>query len=407
MQQPLTKKYHKSIIGTPSFSNHAQPAPSPPAITNSPQGATIPLPEHPTIWDGIVSLQNSLQPLIQNEALISRYSAHMVVLFLTVLVLTISQFELPQRTLGTIQPYNPTVPEVPLVVSSEPETAEALTLPSQLAPSSNGIFSRRAVPHIIVVAPPREEIAQYIIKTGDTVYGIAYKFNLTPETVLWSNPHLKENPHSLQVGQPINILPFDGIYHQVGGSDTIEGIAAAYKADPEAIINSSLNEIDAENPIVQIGQWIVVPGGSKPFVPPRVRSVVNYSTSAAPEDAPIGTGIMNWPVTGRISQGYFGYHPALDIESPIGTPVLSIDSGFVVGAGWDDTGYGYHVVVDHGNGLQSLYAHLQSYYLDAGETVNKGQAIGEIGMTGRSSGPHLHLEVRQGTIQLNPASYLP
>ncbi|MDM8528407.1 LysM peptidoglycan-binding domain-containing M23 family metallopeptidase [Anaerolineales bacterium HSG24] len=405
MQQSLTKK---TIIGTPSFNNHAQSPPHPQRIiSNSPQGAVIPLPEHPTIWDGLASLQKRLQTLSQDEALMSRYSAHVVVLFLTVLVLTVSQFELPQRTLGTIQPYNPTVSESPRVISSEPEPVEALTLPSQLAPSSNGIFSRRAVPHIIAPSIPREEIAQYVIGAGDTVYGIAYKFNLAPETVLWANPVLEDNPHWLQVGQSINILPFDGIYHQVGGSDTIEGIAAAYKADPEAIISSPLNEIDAENPIVQIGQWVVVPGGSKPFVPPPVLSVVNYGISAAPDGAPIGTGNISWPVSGRISQGYFGYHPALDIEGPIGTPVLAIDSGFVAAAGWDDTGYGYHVVIDHGNGLQSLYAHLQSYYLNPGDTLSKGQAIGEIGMTGRTNGPHLHLEIRQGTIQLNPTNYLP
>jgi murein DD-endopeptidase MepM/ murein hydrolase activator NlpD len=273
--------------------------------------------------------------------------------------------------------------------------------------NNRGVFFRAAAPLLALVTPPRQEISQYTVQPGDTVYGIAYKFGLSPETVLWSNPDLENNPHLLQVGQTLNILPFDGIYHQVGGGDTLDSIAAEYKVTPDVIINSPMNKIDPLNPVIERGQWVVVPGGSKPFIPPKIQSVVNYGTSKPPAGAPVGSGFMIWPVTGHISQGYYSYHPALDIESPIGTPVLAVDDGFVAAAGWDNSGYGWNVVIDHGNGLQSMYAHLQSYNVSPGDIIQKGQVIGNIGMSGRSSGPHLHIEIRQGTIQLNPANYLP
>ncbi len=101
------------------------------------------------------------------------------------------------------------------------------------------------------------------------------------------------------------------------------------------------------------------------------------------------------------------YHPAIDISAWIGAPVLASDSGFVVVAGWDGTGYGNEIVIDHGNGYQTLYAHLNAFYVNVGDNVVKGQQIGEMGNTGNSTGPHLHFEVRQGTVQRNPFGFLP
>jgi LysM repeat protein len=399
MQQPLIKKY------VPSFGGNITRQRS--AVTT--HADSLPIPDHVDIRKWLSILWQRLRLLGQDEAIVSRYSTHIAVFMLAVVAITISQLHLPQNTLQTLKPFTLNLTPMKSVdITTETEQAEALTLPSQLASPDSGIFFRSAVPHIVAPIPPREDIAQYTIQKNDTVYGIAYKFNITPETLVWSNPVLEENPHWLQVGQAINILPFDGIYHQVGGNDTIEGIAATYKVNPDAIIYSPLNEIDQDDPIIEVGQWIVVPGGSKPFIPPKVRSVVSYGYSGTPPaNAPVGSGIMTWPVTGRISQGYYGYHPALDIESPIGAAVASVDSGFVIAAGWDDTGYGYHVVIDHGNGLQSMYAHLQSYSIEVGDVVRAGQTIGAVGMSGRSSGPHLHVEIRQGTIQLNPAMFLP
>jgi murein DD-endopeptidase MepM/ murein hydrolase activator NlpD len=214
---------------------------------------------------------------------------------------------------------------------------------------------------------------------------------------------LGDNPDLLRVGQELFILPVDGVYHQVGGDDTIDGIASTYKVEPQAIINYELNELDPENPIIQPGQWLVVPGGTKPYVP---RTVTAYSGDV-PEGAAQGSGIFGWPTSGTITQGYWGAHPGLDIGGWLGAPIAAADSGHVVAAGWDDTGYGYFVVIDHGNGFQTLYAHLQAYYVDTGVDVGKGEVIAEMGSTGNSTGPHLHFEIRQGTVQRNPYGFLP
>jgi hypothetical protein len=205
------------------------------------------------------------------------------------------------------------------------------------------------------------------------------------------------------VGQELIILPIDGVYHQVGGSDTIDGIAASYKVEPTAVIDYPLNELDPDNPIIEVGQWLVVPGGQKPFVP---RTVTAYS-GPVPDDAAVGIGAFGWPASGVISQGYWSGHQGLDVAAWEGAPISAADSGHVVFAGWDDTGYGYTVVIDHGNGFQTLYAHLQAYYVDAGDNVAKGQQIAEMGITGNTTGPHLHFEIRQGTIQRNPVGFLP
>lgn len=412
MQHPFTKRYRRAILSPPPFANREATPDHKPAHLKSEQVVEVAPPVPSRFRQLIHTAQQHLRAFAGNEALVNRFSAHMAIIFLTIFAITLSQIQLPDGRIGTLQSLQSAAANVPATSPSADEAtpqAEPLTLPNQLAVSNSGILARLPVPFKTMPELPREEITQYTVQPGDTVYAIAHKFDLAPETVLWANPELEDNPHWLQLGQTLNILPFDGIYHQVGGSDTLEKIASAYKVDPEVIIASPLNNLDPLNPIVRAGQWVVVPGGSKPFVPPQVRSVVNYFTSSAsaPTNAPVGSGLMGWPITGRISQGYYNYHPAIDIESPVGSPVLAIDAGFVAAAGWDDSGYGYHVVIDHGNGFQSMYAHLQSYYLKAGDTVKKGQAIGEVGMSGRSSGPHLHLEIRQGSIQLNPASFLP
>ena len=240
-------------------------------------------------------------------------------------------------------------------------------------------------------------IANLTITSEDETFG------LQTETIIWANRDLENNPDLLSVGQELTILPVDGVYHQVGGGDTIDGIAATFKVDPSAIINYPLNELDLENLVIQPGQWLIVPGGNKPFVP---RTVTAY-TGPVPDDATVGTGIFGWPTSGSITQGYYGYHPGLDIGGWLGAPILAADSGHVVIAGWDNTGYGNMVVVDHGNGFQTLYGHLQAYYVNAGDNVVKGQQIGEMGSTGNSTGPHLHFEIRQGTVQRNPYGFLP
>jgi murein DD-endopeptidase MepM/ murein hydrolase activator NlpD len=283
--------------------------------------------------------------------------------------------------------------------------ADAALLPVAPLIQDDTVLMRAAVPYTVIAAErPREEISTYAVKSGDTIFAIAYQFGINPETIMWANGRfVEDNPDLLRVGQELVILPVDGVYHQVGKGDTVEKVAAAFKVEPAAIIDYPLNNLDSDNPQIQVGQWLVVPGGTKPYV---AREVVAYS-GPIPDGVNKGSGAFGWPASGSISQGYWDRHRAIDIATWEGAPVEAADSGYVVAAGWDDSGYGRMLLIDHGNSFQTLYAHLKVYYVKVGDSVAKGQKIGEVGTTGNASGPHLHLEVRQGGVQRNPLGFLP
>ncbi len=331
-----------------------------------------------------------------------RGSIHIIVMLVAVLAIVLSKMPLSWDVVGAIQPLKP-APAESIVPTDITETGTPLTLPGQLSGAAGDVLVRAAVPHTIIPERAQEKISIYAVQNGDTILAIAAKFGLTPETIMWSNENLEDNPDLLQVGQELIILPVNGVYHQVGGGDTIVGIAATYKTEAAAIINHPLNELDPDEAIIEAGQWLVVPGGTKPFVP---RTVTAYS-GPTPENATIGSGIFAWPTSGTIFQDYWSGHPGIDIAAWPGAPIAAADSGYVVAAGWDNTGYGYTVAIDHGNGFQTMYAHLQAYYVDMGDNVAKGQQIAEMGSTGNSTGPHLHFEIRQGTVQRNPIGFLP
>lgn len=352
---------------------------------------------------------STVRRLSKNQPLTNRTITHLTMILTAMVAIGLSQLELTWGTITAIEPLRQSANEAGRV--AEPETNNPPLIPSgQLINNQDGVLFRAAVPRTIIPdrsafsEAPSDEIRTYTVENGDTITGIAYKFGLSPETIVWANKDLEANPDMLSVGQSLTVLPVDGIFHQVGGSDTIEGIAGTYKTQAQGIIDHPVNGLDPENPVIQPGQWLVVPNGTKPFVP---RTVTTYSYSGdVPSDAPVGTGFFSWPSSGSISQGFFSYHPAIDIAAWIGAPVLAADSGHVIVAGWDNM-FGYHIVIDHGNGFQTLYAHLNSYYVEAGTNVVKGEQIGEMGNTGNSTGPHLHFEVRQGTLQQNPSGFLP
>lgn len=376
--------------------------------TVSEKAETIGLPAISSLGS-IKQITKTLKSFSDNEALTNRTIAHVAMGLIAVLAISLSQFELSWGTITAIHPLRQAVNQPPQITEPEANTLP-LTLSGQLINNQDGVLFRAAVPRTIIpdrsatTAAPSDEIRTYTVENGDTILAIAYKFGLSSETLVWSNSDLEDNPDLLSVGQSLRILPVDGVYHQVGGSDTIEAIASTYKTDAQGIIDHPVNGLDPENPVIQIGEWLVVPGGSKPFVP---RTVTTYSYSGdVPVDANLGSGSFAWPSSGSISQGFFSYHPAIDIAAWIGAPVLAADSGYVIVSGWDNM-FGYHIVIDHNNGYQTLYAHLNSYYVEAGSNVVKGEQIGEMGNTGNSTGPHLHFEIRQGTLQQNPIGFLP
>jgi murein DD-endopeptidase MepM/ murein hydrolase activator NlpD len=255
---------------------------------------------------------------------------------------------------------------------------------------------------------PATTISYYTVKAGDTVLGIAQRFGLQPETLMWSNDFIEQNPDRLRIGDQVRILPVDGVLHVVRRGDTLSGIASRYKTDMQAIVAFAGNGIKSINDPLPIGKEIIVPGGVKPYVAPAAGAATSTAYSVQrPPGAPAGSGNFSWPAAGYISQGYWRAHPAIDIAGRLGAPVSAADSGFVVtaGGGWNG-GYGNHVIIDHGNGFTTLYAHLNSVFVKPGETVSRGQQIGTMGSTGNSTGPHLHFEIRYNGVPYNPANYL-
>lgn len=290
---------------------------------------------------------------------------------------------------------------------------------------------RLAQLHTIIPTRARTEVITYTVQAGDTVFGIAEKFGLKPETVMWGNTYiLGDNPHFLSPDQELNILPIDGVYHKWSAGEGLNGVAEGYGVEPEDIVNWRGNNLDPEtlgnlsDPNIEPGTFLVIPGGTRQFInfSPRITrdnpSVAKFIGPGACDvviDAlygAVGTGTFIWPSANQFLSGY-DYSPAtnhhgIDIKGNLGDAMWAMDSGVVVYAGWNNFGYGNMVVVDHGNGWQTLYGHMSTIGVGCGASVSQGQYIGAIGSTGKSSGPHIHLEMMHDTYgKVNPWDFLP
>jgi len=297
---------------------------------------------------------------------------------------------LVHENMSLVPPFSGSVPENPQI------SWEDHGGPANLGAN---VLQRVASPVTIIPDRPRLRVITYTVKPGDNVFALADKFGISVHTILWANDKLQGNPDLLRVGETLVILPVSGVYHTVKKGDTIESIAKKYKVSPDAIVSFELNHLDKDHPTLKVGQKIIVPGGKKP---PRPQ-IVHIPNVRIPKGAKRGTGRFIWPTNGRITQRFWSGHKAIDIGAPIGTPVVAADSGYVVFAseGWN-WGYGKLVIIDHGNGYRTYYAHLSSILVRKGESVGKGQRIGSVGSTGHSTGPHLHFEIRYHNIHKNP-----
>jgi murein DD-endopeptidase MepM/ murein hydrolase activator NlpD len=210
------------------------------------------------------------------------------------------------------------------------------------------------------------------------------------------------------VGETLKIPPVTGIVHKVREGESIYSIAKKYKAEAQGIVNFPFNDFtDLDTFALSVGQTLIVPEGVMPQAPAPVRpSTPSFASPQAPITAG-GSGQFMWPTNGVITQYPIWYHRAFDIANPSSPPVVAAGSGTVVLVQYLRYDYGQHVIIDHGGGMTTLYAHLSEINVKVGDSVNRGQVIGRMGSTGRSTGTHLHFEVRiNGTAVLNPGSYL-
>jgi murein DD-endopeptidase MepM/ murein hydrolase activator NlpD len=296
-----------------------------------------------------------------------------------------------------------------------------VVMPDLNKPDTVEAIRRNPELHTTIPNRQRQGAQTYTVAKGDSVFEIAARFKISPESLLWSNYNqLHDDPHSISVGMELIIPPVDGLLYEWQEGDNIENVSARFKVDPHDILTWPGNQIDLVEKIVNPGQLVMIPGGQREFqqwiLPtiPRGRAGVSqavYGSGACQGNysGVFGTGGFIWPADNHSLSGndYWSGHLGIDIAAGEGARIYAADSGVVVFAGWTAGGYGLAIMVDHGNGYQTMYAHLSSIRVNCGQSVIQGNLIGYAGSTGNSTGAHLHFEIRYQGGFVNPWYVLP
>lgn len=290
---------------------------------------------------------------------------------------------------------------------NEPETAEVSDYdPSFVRPDMNNGLETQIV---------RRETIEYTIEDGDTISTIAEKFGIGVSSILWENDLNAQS--IIRPGDVLKILPVSGITHKVASGESIKSLANKYSVSEKDIINT--NDLLPTQSLT-IGQKLIIPGGKKQeyasFKPKTysgfsvIKDIVKpISNIIKPKDrqyAPNISNRMTWPTAGyRITQYFSWRHFAVDVANHVGTPLYAADAGVVEFSGWSN-GYGNNVVVNHGGGKKTRYAHASKLYVTKGDRVDKGEQIAAMGSTGWSTGSHIHFEVIINGVKYNPLNYV-
>lgn len=261
----------------------------------------------------------------------------------------------------------------------------------------------------------RHETISYTVEDGDTVSTIAEKLGIGVSTVLWEN-NLSVNS-LIRPGDSLNILPVSGVTHQVARGESITILANNFGVTEKAIADANGFSVTEA---LRVGQKVLVPGGRKKeyasFEPKVysgvsvIRNIANpVATLIKPKTktfAPKIANRMTWPTSGHRITQYFSFrHFAIDVADPVGTPLYAADAGVVESAGWG-RGYGNNIMINHGGGKKTRYAHMNKFYVSKGDVVEKGETLGQMGNTGWSTGPHIHFEVIINGVKYNPLNYV-
>ena len=344
------------------------------------------------------------------KATLLRFTSHIVILAVVVGAVIIAGSAHPQRVLAgnvinSVQ--KPVAADETFIGQGGPIVIDQLSV----SPMAN--------PFTIVPNRPRKDIVVYTVQPNDVLSQIAARYGLKPETILWANTDLlHDNPDYLTPGMQLKIPPVDGIVYTVQDGDTVDSIAKKYKTTSDAIYTDGAlwNQLTpGQQPAV--GATLIVPGGSRDFV---IVSLVSQSPSFSNSPANsgfctgttpglVGTGTFIWPIAQHWVSGYnfAPWHPGIDLAAHTGDSVYAIDNGVVTYAGWNNSGYGNLVVIDHGNGWISYYAHNSVIVVSCGQAVTQGEVISAAGSTGHSTGPHLHFEAHFNDVPQNPFNVLP
>ncbi|HEB13988.1 MAG TPA: M23 family metallopeptidase [candidate division WWE3 bacterium] len=243
----------------------------------------------------------------------------------------------------------------------------------------------------------RNEAIEYAVQKGEDIHDIASQFGISPDALAFANK--LPFPYAVQAGQTIVIPPYQGIFHQVSQTTTVEELAESYGANPQAIIDINyLFPSDDGVYRVKAGRIVTIPS----YKSGLLGSVVSPKGEC-------GDLALTWPVVGSVPTQYWSsWHRAIDIPSSLGTPSIAVYAGEVVGVGspssWNQ-GYGGSVFINIGGGYQIRYAHMASTSVGLGKQVSAGDVIGNIGSTGQAFGTHLHLELLCNGEKIDPMYY--
>jgi murein DD-endopeptidase MepM/ murein hydrolase activator NlpD len=325
-------------------------------------------------------------------------------------------------------------PSVGATRASEPVLASAVlvdTVRREEMAEGLAILSGDAAVSADVDKPSRLDLYKlYTVRTGDTASAIAARFGVDLQYLLWANPDLRDG-ELLTIGQMLVVPSGNGLLHHLRYGETLSDIAARYGVTVESIMAWDGNGIGSADEVLEEAT-LFVPAGVPPvtilpeptpepanepvFVEAPAPAPAPPAPAAPPVEAPApaqpagGSGLI-WPVYGPISS-YMDYsHPLgidIDMYNNAGAPIAAATSGTVTFAGGDSCcSYGLYVIILSPAGIETLYAHLSSFAVSAGDQVSQGATLGYGGCTGYCTGSHLHFEVIDNGVRVNPLSYLP
>ncbi|HZP25741.1 MAG TPA: peptidoglycan DD-metalloendopeptidase family protein [Dehalococcoidia bacterium] len=267
----------------------------------------------------------------------------------------------------------------------------------------------------------------YTVQPGDTLSSISRNFGVSSDYLVWNNPEVGRNVNSLLVGQQLLVPAINGIVYTLVIGDTLADVADYFGISVSAIVNYGPNGVSSADK-VSVGTTVVLPGAvppasvapapPTPAPAPPAPPVVAVAVPPAPPVAvapapppPVASAGFIWPFIGPISSpfGDGRGHTGIDIDGfgREGSTIVAAAAGQVVYTAYLGYGYGYHIIIDHGNGFSTLYAHLSDIWVSPGQYVAQGEGIGVIGCTGYCTGTHLHFEIRIGGVPVDPMGYLP